>query len=400
MLLLSNLPAAAGAPAAESRYVASRRVVLAYAAANDAPVEQIDVWVTRDGGKTWNTAAVERCGRQAVCYAAPEDGWYGFYLVLKNAAGVSADPPAGGAEPHTRIVVDTQPPTLQLHTGPEPVRITPGEPFRMRLSLIDEHLGSRPVRVFYRTDAAAAWVNGGPAMVDGVEMSWPVPRNVPEQLDLRVVATDRAGNRAVEDRANVTSRPPAQVTDTNPVPAPETQLAADISPAPQPPPAVDLERLNQLRRQAALEMAQGRYPQAAETLEQAAGVSPSEPDLLTDLGESLYAAGRHDDADRRFAAAVAAAPDHTRALEGLALVAATQKRYSQAAAHLEHLLRLKPESAETWLHYGDVEHKLGDRSRALEAWGRVLNLRDSEPAVRESAERRLKYFGPPGRVQP
>jgi Flp pilus assembly protein TadD len=401
------LLSAAIACGSDTRYVAERDVVLTYATANDAPVERVDVWLTRDGGKSWNRAPVEQCGRLSVCFHAPEDGWYGFYLVLHNSAGASADPPAAGAEPHSQVIVDTVAPALQVHRGIEPVHVVPGQPLNLRLSLIDEHLGSRPVRVFYRAGCDAAWADGGPANLDGLELTWPAPVELADSADLRIVATDLAGNRAFEDVPNL----PVDVPTSLPVAdAPVANLPPDSQPTTSPaaPPAEavarryafgELDRLKELRRLAARQSAAGHFPQAAETLEQAVQICPDDPDLLSGLGEALYSAGRQGEAERWFSAAAAASPDHPRALEGLALVAATQKRYSQAAAHLEHLLRIEPESAQTWLHYGDVEHKLGETSNALEAWERVVSLRDADPAVRESAERRLKYFGPP-RVRP
>jgi hypothetical protein len=403
-LVLLTAPVVRGS---DTRYVATREVVLAYATANDAPIERVDVWLTRDGGKTWSQQAVQQYGRQAVCFQAPEEGWYGFYIVLHNSAGASADAPAAGAEPHSQVLVDTVAPALQLHCGIEPLHVAPGQQLNLRLSLIDEHLGSRPVRVFYRAGADAPWVDGGSASVDGLELSWLAPASLNGPVDLRIVATDLAGNRAFEDLRDV------------PVDGPSTQPAADLapddsSPASQPatrpadpPPESrarrhalgELDKLNELRGLAARRCAAGRYAEAAETFQQAVQICPDDPDLLSGLGEALYSAGRQDDAERWFSAAIAESPDHPRALEGLALVAATQKRYSLAAAHLEHLLRLEPQSAQTWLHYGDVEHKLGERSKALEAWERAVSLREADPAVRESAERRLKYFGLP-RVRP
>ena len=113
---------------AEVRYVATQEVLLVYATANQAPVERVDLWVTRDGGKTWSREPSRPCGPQTLAFQAPADGWYGFYLVLHNSAGVSADPPAAGTEPHSLVIVDTVAPVLQLHSGNEPPRIVAGCP--------------------------------------------------------------------------------------------------------------------------------------------------------------------------------------------------------------------------------------------------------------------------------
>lgn len=403
----SVLLTASFACGADVRYVAARELLLAYTTANQAPIEQVEVWFTRDGGKTWNQEPVEQHGRQTVVFQAPEDGWYGFYVVLHNSAGASADPPASGAEPQSQVLVDTIAPALQLHRGSEPPQLTAGSRFSLRLSLIDEHLGARPLRVFSRARGDETWVDRAYAAVDGPEFTWQVPPDLTGPVDLRIVATDLAGNRAFEDLLNVpvcapSSQPAADPAESN------SSAALPVAPMPEDhgPESVprsyafgELDKLDELRSLAARHCTDGRYAQAAETLQQAVQMCPGDPDLLSSLGEALYSGGHQDDAEHWFSAATAAAPDHPRALEGLALVAATQKRYPQAAAHLEHLLRVEPESAQTWLHYGDVEHKLGEKSRALDAWERVVSLRDVDPAVRENAERRLKYFGPP-RLRP
>jgi len=399
---------------ADVRYVATREVLLAYATANPAPVEQVDLWVTRDGGKTWSREPGRPCGRQTLAFQAPADGWYGFYLVLHNSAGVSADPPAAGTEPHSMAIVDTVAPVLQLHRGSEPPRIVAGCPFSLRLSLIDEHLGPRPLRAFTRTHGEETWVDGGWADLDGPELTWSAPADLAGPVDLRIVATDLAGNRALDDLLDVPVEAPppppgAEPPTETPTPAPPTEscpTSAGSAPAETPEnlnPASarrryapgEFDKLNELRNLSDKLGATGNYAQAAEALRQAVEMWPDDPDLLASLAEAVYSDGRHDEAEHWFSTAIAADPDHFRALEGLALVAATKRRYPQAAAHLEHLLRLQPNSAQIWLRYGDVEHKLGEKSRALEAWERVISLRDADPAVRQSAERRLRYFQPP-----
>jgi tetratricopeptide (TPR) repeat protein len=111
------------------------------------------------------------------------------------------------------------------------------------------------------------------------------------------------------------------------------------------------------------------------------------------LTSALYRLARYNDSDPRFQSALDLAPDHPGAIEGLALVAATQKRYPQAREHLRHLLRLRPESGSVWLRVGDIEHRLGNEAEALDAWERVLTARETDADVRRQAQRRLDYFG-------
>jgi len=123
-------------------------------------------------------------------------------------------------------------------------------------------------------------------------------------------------------------------------------------------------------------------------------INPKDPDILAELGDALYRAGRYDDAGTRFTSALEALPDHVPAIEGLALVAATQRRYPQAREQMLHLQRLRPDSGSVWLRSGDVEHQLGNRATAIAAWQRVLSAADAGPDLREKAQRRLAYFAP------
>jgi tetratricopeptide (TPR) repeat protein len=161
------------------------------------------------------------------------------------------------------------------------------------------------------------------------------------------------------------------------------------------PAAPENERqLARLRAAAAQFMAQRRYPLAAARLEDALALAPADPTVLAELGGALYWAGQYDQAASRYQAALALRPDHLAALDGLALVAVTQKRYPDARAHLQRLLQLTPDSPVLWLRYGDVEHRLGNNARALEAWRRLRSLPQVDAATRQKAEQRLNYFDP------
>jgi predicted TPR repeat methyltransferase len=66
---------------------------------------------------------------------------------------------------------------------------------------------------------------------------------------------------------------------------------------------------------------------------------------------------------------------------------------------LQTLLRLSPESGRFWLRYGDVLHKLGRTDEAVDAWDRVLDVRDAVKVDRTKARERLNYFKPPSKAR-
>lgn len=398
--------------------MASHDIVIEFEAVNGVPISDVELWVSRDSGRDWQKAVAERTGDTAVRYFAPENGRYDFYLVLRNDAGASAEPPAPGSTPVASIVVDTVPPLLQLHEARiEPVAA--GSPtIIFDVSLVEENLSDTGVRVFYRTEGGP-WTDGGPVVRCEKTLTWQAPDDLGSPADFRVVATDLAGNSAASElpdvavplaEASALPDPMAAETPT----APDTpDVAVSVEPvtiAPVEPPVVehaaaageaatatpsrptpvtDLDRLHTLANQF---MREGRHDLAAARLEDALRVAPGDADTLVDLGSAMYRLQRYDEARGRFDEALQAAPDHSGALEGLALVAATQRRYPDAREHLQHLLKLRPDSGANWLRYGDIEHRLGNAPQAFEAWERVLKLSEADEAVREKARRRLAYF--------
>ena len=122
-------------------------------------------------------------------------------------------------------------------------------------------------------------------------------------------------------------------------------------------------------------------------------MTPDNADLQVDLGSVLFHAGQYDQAAGRFQRALDAFPNHLGAIEGLALVAVNQKRYPEARSHLEHLVKLCPDAAEHWLHFGDVEHMLGNAVDACAAWKKALQLEPADETIRPEAQKRLRLFG-------
>jgi hypothetical protein len=408
----------------EPRYVNSRAIVLSFGVANSAEIGQVHVWFSKNDSETWNAATVTPVAAHALRFDAEQDGKYCFYIVLENQSGRSADPPVAGSPPHVAVVVDTTPPTLQIHRARESTSPT-GEPrIRLNISLVDENLGEAAARLFYRAGDGDAWHDGGPVTSAGGILNWQPPPDVGPECDLRLVVTDRAGNQASDeinrvsvigespDRPPVASPsgprlsegsrsdaveqvhvPPVQSTTVDPVPSVTLDERPSVHAASQPAPEVD-ERAQRLREQAARYLAEGRLSLAGARLHDALQFAPGNADLHADLGEVLVRTRQYDEAARRFHSALDACPDHTKAIEGLALVAISQNRYPEARSYLQQLLRLSPESGAHWLHYGDIEHRLGNITEARAAWQKLLESEAADSGLREQAEKRLRAFGP------
>lgn len=389
-----------GAPPA--RYVASRQLLLEFQAEGTETPAEVDVWVSTDAGRTWQRAETTPAGATTLRYDAPADGKHAFYLAPREAGGESGEPPQPGTAPMVSVIVDTLPPLLQVHAAG--LRSEGDRPaVEMVATFIEENRSQEAVRVFYRT-IPTEWIDGGPADIVDTGLLWYAPAVLVPPIELRLIAVDRAGNPCVATAA-VTPAPPPSPPDTVAdkqagAPTPDTTDATATTQAAAPTgPVADRARrsgptLAHLRELAERFAACGQYSLAAARFEDALELAPQDADLLVDLGSTLYRLGRYDEAGRRFETALSLVNDHVGALEGLALVAATQRRYAVAREHLQHLLQLRPHSGATWLRAGDVEHRLGRTRPALEAWRRALAARDGDEELRAKARRRLEYFGP------
>jgi tetratricopeptide (TPR) repeat protein len=358
-------------------HIGSRDVLLTVASGPSAA--RPTVYVSEDD-RVWRVAATEPAGANQVLFHARQDGSYHFYFAWGEHEAPSAPTTA-----HVSVVVDTATPTLQVHeVRPEPS----GKRLLFRATLVDDNLAPTAARVFYRS-GNAAWADGGAAHARLGGFDWELPADATDTLDLRVVVTDRAGNRTQEERLAVRTRPaqPVAVAPTELVPAEDVaERAGATDAAAAAPVSGEGARLRALAKEF---RDQGQYSLAAARLEDALRLAPQDVELLVELGDTLFRNVQFDEARVRFERALEVAPSNTDALQGLALVDAAQRRYDQARDRLLQLVALEPESQIFWLRLGDVQHKLGAFDQARSAWQRVAVLGPPGSDWRAKAELRL-----------
>ncbi len=440
----------AAAPPAEPRYLPAREIVLEYQVAADAVVDEVEIWMRRGATATepWERRPYTPLGRTRARVRVPEDGAYDFYVILHNEGGASGPPPTTETEPLLSVIVDTTPPLVQVHEvrGTPPDRPTaadgvgphagsptslPRGALTLRTTIIEEHPVHSAVRLFYRFENGD-WCDGGPLERDGDTLRWSWPLGLGRPHEMRLLVVDRAGNRALADivgfdrsAANAPDDapdpPPAVAADQPTPPASAAELVAEVQPvgppapvriepvapvapvrwdetprpttAPADPPP-DPARARELRTRAARFAAEGRLDLAVARLEDAISADPADTTARVELGRLLYRLGQIDAAGRQFDAARGLRADDPGALDGLALVAATQGRYAQARDLLLQLRTLTPDTARLALRLGDVEHRLGRTDAAVRAWEQALAAPDADAAVQAMARRRLEYFDP------
>lgn len=177
-------------------------------------ISRLDLWVTRDDGKTWMKwsqhdakGASVRVNLNVPGNPQPE-GTYGFRVVPVSGAGLSEREPVAGDGPDLRVVVDVTPPQLDLFPAV-------GDPARPDTLVIqwkatDRNFGDDPITIEWSDKPTGPWQPaaasgdvmqagaGGTPQVRRVgntgSFPWRVPAGVAPRVYLKVTARDAAGN--------------------------------------------------------------------------------------------------------------------------------------------------------------------------------------------------------------
>jgi len=194
-------PPLGGSPPAEYRgkplqLVKSRRFAWDYeftADPSEAGRMRVELWSTRDGGITWQRAAVDDDTQSPIQVTLPGAGLYGFRLDIVPDLPDIAGGPQPGEQPDCWLGVDDEPPTVELI---EVARAKPGEPIGMviRYAAHDQMLVPKSVRLAFAPQAEGPWTTIAEALDTQGEYRWQPPRTTPAKVHVRIEAIDAAGN--------------------------------------------------------------------------------------------------------------------------------------------------------------------------------------------------------------
>jgi hypothetical protein len=200
MAALDPLAAATAGQALEYRgkplhMAKSRRFAWEYQADNGVPgVGRVraELWTTRDGGVTWQRAAVDADGRSPIDVQLPATGLYGVRLEMVADVPDAGDGPRSGDAPEAWLGVDDEPPQVDL-LGVARDPQTPGV-LTIRYSARDPLLGPQAARLLYSPNAEGPWATIADGLASQGEHRWQPDRGVPARVFVRVEVTDAAGN--------------------------------------------------------------------------------------------------------------------------------------------------------------------------------------------------------------
>lgn len=203
-------PASPHSPPIAPKLVGSRTFALEYDLddAGRGGVSKVELWGSRDGGKTWNRYAQDDDNRSPLIVTVDEEGLYGFRIIVQTAGGSIVEPPRAGDSPELWVSVDLKRPVVELTTI-ERGQGNMADHLVLRWRAADNNLEPRPIALFYSSRASGPWSAIATNLENTGEYAWRVERYVPARFYLRVEARDTAGNLAAfQTREPVEFSPP------------------------------------------------------------------------------------------------------------------------------------------------------------------------------------------------
>lgn len=215
--------AAGTARAQERRAVPARDFVIRLDSKAENPAFR-QLWVSRDGGKSWRTArdagVVEGWGDWSAgsirCRVrVPEDGAYDFFAQLGDAVSNRSPEPRPGEAADPRLRLDVKLPARAAHLAWEApaagAEWRAGQEVALKWHAVDPDFKEGSAELQYSVDGGP-WLPIAGALEATGAFSWIVP-GVEAPIRLRVRATTRAGVEAaaVTDAVQVRTLPRAEI---------------------------------------------------------------------------------------------------------------------------------------------------------------------------------------------
>lgn len=358
------------------------------------PLESVRLWYTRDKGASWQLYGQDDDRQPPLAFNAPEEGLYGFYLVVTNAAGSSGPEPSGDTEPLQWVYVDYTPPIVQLHRPRIDPRAADSGTVSIRWTALDAHLPPRPIELAYRLAPDGKWQVIAGNLANTGRYDWRVPKDLQGRVVTRITVADLGGN-TVEAAAtfDLTLMPkpgsaPGHLRDG------DGQAVAALAGHVREISEEDRQRSAKLYQQGLWHRDRGERRLAMARLRDALRQNPAMSVALVDLASLLYLEGDYDASIEAYQLALQQRPNLRSALEGSARVYINRRQFNQAAEHLQRIVRSNPNDVRAWLNLGDVAIYRGDELTARECYHKATTL---DPAATEVITRaRLRLTDIPG----
>lgn len=173
----------------------TRRFELDYEVAEvgSSGISRVELWGTTDGGRTWESYAVDEDRQSPVDVTVHAEGLYGFRIAVRSGAGVGGQAPASGDLPDVWVGVDVTRPFARLLAA-EPGAGEGAEQLTIRYEAADELLAQRPITLALASSPDGPWSTIADQLENAGEYLWTLDAGVPDQFYLQLTVRDEAGN--------------------------------------------------------------------------------------------------------------------------------------------------------------------------------------------------------------
>ena len=187
-------------------------------------IGRVELWGSSDAGQTWRRFTTVSDKRNSLRVNVPDEGLYGFRVVVTNGAGFGAKPPVAGDQPDLWIGVDLTKPTARIVSAQQGVE---SEACQLIISwqADDKLLAARPISLSFSPTRGGPWTPIAAGLENTGRYAWPIDNRTPPTLFLRLEVRDEAGNVAVHETSEPVaidqSHPKVRIRSVRPVSQPK-----------------------------------------------------------------------------------------------------------------------------------------------------------------------------------
>jgi hypothetical protein len=187
---------------AQASYSRDHRIRIPFELRTGGRATKVALFYSYDGGP-WQEYESARAGqRQEFIFKADRDGPYSFATMTHFADGSTDPRHKADLTEQRRVIIDTTPPRV---TSIRPVTSADGSP-GIEWEVTDDFPDSRGVKLEFRWDGIGRYEPIDRNVAFGLRDSRHWQLKPTDRMQVRVVATDRAGNRGESDPVWVTGR--------------------------------------------------------------------------------------------------------------------------------------------------------------------------------------------------
>ena len=164
-------------------------------------VHRVEIWASHDNGQTWRHLGDDEDKQSPYLVTVPNDGVFGFRLLVQAQEGLPVRPPLSGDLPDVWVRVDSTVPSVRLTNARYGRGAELGQ-LIVTWNATDDDLTQSPVTLLFGESSNGPWRIAAEDLPNTGAYSWGVDDRIPSELFLRVEVQDRAGNIGSDTLSN------------------------------------------------------------------------------------------------------------------------------------------------------------------------------------------------------